>query len=117
MKAMDNDEVAARLARELPHWRQDGRTIRRLYRVNGFKSALLATNAIGHLAEVAWHHPDIALSWGQVDVTLWSHHAGGVTERDFALAHRIEMVMGWRPDPPLEGTPADPQHGYITPDA
>ena len=115
--AMEDPEVAARLARDLPHWRQEGRTIRRLYRVNGFKSALMATNAIGHLAEAAWHHPDITLSWGKVEVTLWSHDAGGVTERDFALAQKIEAVVAWRPDPPLEGTPADPQHSYITPDA
>ena len=117
MTAMEDAEVTARLARELPHWRREGRTIRRLYKVNGFKSALMATNAIGHLAEAAWHHPQITLSWGEVVVTLWSHDAGGVTERDIALARKIEDLVAWRPDPPLEGTPADPRHGYITPEA
>lgn len=112
------EEAARRAGDRLPHWRFDGRALRRTYKVNGFRSALVATTTIGHLAEAAWHHPDIALSWGKVEVVLWSHDAGGVTERDFALAEQIEAVIAWRPAPggPLEGTPADEVHAYVLPD-
>lgn len=112
-RALSPEAVAERLARELPAWRLENGAIRRLYKVNGFKSALMVVNAVGHLAECAWHHPDIALSWGKVEVALWSHDAGGVTDRDFALARKIEEVVAWRPDAPLEGTPDDPQHAYV----
>lgn len=112
------DEVTRRLARDMPQWRLEGRALKRLYKVNGFRSALLAANAVGHLAETAWHHPDLAISWGKVEVTLWSHDAGGVTERDMALARRIEEVLAWRPPTgsPLEGTPADGQYAYVLAD-
>ncbi|MDB5572327.1 MAG: 4a-hydroxytetrahydrobiopterin dehydratase [Hyphomicrobiales bacterium] len=112
-------DVAAALARGLPRWRLDGKAIRRVYRVQGFKSALMLVNAIGHLCEAAWHHPDLALSWGRVEVSLWSHDADGVTARDLELARRIEDLATWRPGAEggaLEGTPADPQHAYLLDD-
>ncbi len=111
--------VAQHLARDLPRWRLEDKSIRRVYRVNGFKSALMLVNAIGHLAEVAWHHPDLALSWGRVEVSLWSHDADGVTWRDLELAQRIEDLATWRPGArggALEGTPHDPQHAYLLDD-
>lgn len=119
VEAMDPAEVARRLASDLPHWRLEANAIRRVYRANGFKSAMMLANAIGHLAEQAWHHPDIAISWGRVEVALWSHDAQGVTMRDLALARRIEDVLVWRPEAagPLEGTPADPMHACLLPDA
>ena len=112
-----DDEVARRIAHDLPRWRYESKALRRLYRVNGFRSALLAANAIGHLCEAAWHHPDIAISWGKVEVALWSHDAGGVTERDFALAQKIEELLTWKPSgEPLEGTPDDPAYAYVLAD-
>jgi len=57
-----------------------------------FASALAFTNEVGALAEEANHHPDIYLSWGKVRVTLWTHTANGLTEKDFALATRIEQL-------------------------
>lgn len=116
--ALSADEILRRLAGELPRWRLEDNALRRLYRVNGFRSALVLANAIGHLAEAAWHHPDLAISWGKVEVALWSHDAGGVTERDIALARRIEDIALWKPEAggPLEGTPSDRQHAYVLPD-
>ncbi|MFN3891126.1 MAG: 4a-hydroxytetrahydrobiopterin dehydratase [Beijerinckiaceae bacterium] len=115
---LSDDEIRRRLAQDLPRWRFEGNALRRLYRVNGFRSALIVANTIGHLAEAAWHHPDLMISWGKVEVALWSHDAGGVSERDFALAQRIEDVAAWRPfaDSPLEGTPGDPQNAHVLPD-
>jgi 4a-hydroxytetrahydrobiopterin dehydratase len=119
LPALPMQEVAEHLARDLPRWRVEDKTIRRIYRVQGFKSALMLVNAIGHLAEAAWHHPDLALSWGRVEVSLWSHDADGVTPRDLELARRIEDMATWRPGAAggaLEGTPSDPQHAYLLDD-
>jgi pterin-4a-carbinolamine dehydratase len=112
---LSNDEIIQGLAKDLPGWRLEGNALRRLYRVNGFRSALVVANTIGHLAEAAWHHPELTISWGKVEVALWSHDAGGVTARDLALARRIEDVIAWRPGPdsPLEGTPDDPVHAHM----
>ena len=61
----------------------------------------MVINAVGHLAEVAWHHPDITASYAWVEVRLMNHAAKGITDKDFALAKKIEEVVHWQPA--LEG--------------
>lgn len=107
--------VAARLATELPHWSCENGWIRRRIRTTGWKSTLMVINTVGHLAEAAWHHPDLAASYAFVVVKLQTHSAGGITELDFALAKKIEEVVCWQPgrEGLFEGTPADPRFRYI----
>ena len=59
----------------------------------------MLVNAIGYLAEAAWHHPDLAVTWGKVWVKLKTHSAGGITDKDFALARgsRTSSCGGRRP--------------------
>lgn len=76
----------------------------------------MAVNAIGHLCEVAWHHPELQVTYDAVSVALSTHDANGVTERDFALAAKIEDCLTWQPGAEagaLEGTPTDPRHAYL----
>lgn len=112
-----DDEITARLAAELPHWWLEDGWIRRRYRTQGWKGTLMLINAVGHLAEAAWHHPDITASYAWVEVRLTNHAAKGVTDKDFALARKIEDVVAWQPaleGGPLTGTPADdPRFAYI----
>jgi 4a-hydroxytetrahydrobiopterin dehydratase len=78
-----------------PNWRVvDGHHLEREYTFPDFASALAFTNRVGALAEEANHHPDIYLAWGKVRLTLWTHTANGLTEKDFALAGKIEGLMG-----------------------
>ncbi len=110
-------EVKERLARDLPDWRLEGRWICRKYRTYGWKGTLMVVNTVGHLAEAAWHHPDLVASYAFVEVKLTNHAAKGITDKDFALAAKIEQVISWRPgseDGPLEGTPnSDQRFAYI----
>ena len=94
-------EVEERLKTELPHWHLEGGWIRRRYRTSSWKGTLMVINAVGHLAEVAWHHPDITASYAWVEVRLMNHAAKGITDKDFALAKKIEEVVHWQPG--LEG--------------
>lgn len=57
-----------------------------------FKEALAFTNIIGELAEKEGHHPDLHLSWGRVRVVLWTHKINGLSESDFILAAKIDLV-------------------------
>ena len=103
------EETTARLQRDLPHWSLDKGSIRRLYRTHGWKGTLMVVNAVGHLAEVAYHHPDILASFASVEVRLQNHEAKGITDKDFELARKIEDVVTWRPGAEggaLEGPPA-----------
>jgi 4a-hydroxytetrahydrobiopterin dehydratase len=119
LQALDEAAIRALLVGQLDQWSYDGRFLVRRYRTGGWKSTLMVVNAIGHLAEAAWHHPEITATYPAVDVRLETHDAGGITERDLELAARIEALVTWRPDATsaLEGTPSDPQHRHVLPDA
>jgi 4a-hydroxytetrahydrobiopterin dehydratase len=96
-RTYNDAEIEARLSAELPGWYLRDGFIRRKYRTHGWKGALMVVNAVGHLAEAAWHHPDILASYSSVEVRLQTHDAGGVTDKDFELAKKIEAVVMWRP--------------------
>jgi 4a-hydroxytetrahydrobiopterin dehydratase len=112
-----DSEVTAWLAAHLPCWTLEGGCLQRSYRTAGWKGTLMVANVIGHLAEAAWHHPELVLSYAAVRVRLSTHDANGITEKDFALARKIEEVVGWQPGTEggaLEGTPQDdPRYAYI----
>ncbi len=111
------EEVQARLADELPKWTFEDGWIRRKYKTSGWKATLMVVNTVGHLAEAAWHHPDMTVSYAFVNVKLMNHAAKGITEKDFALARKIEDVVMWQPGAEagsaLEGTPDDPRFKYL----
>lgn len=117
LPVISDDDIRGRLAAELPHWYLENGWIRRKYRTEGWKGTLMVVNTIGHLAEAAWHHPDMTVSYAFVIVKLTTHSSKGVTERDFALARKIEDVVQWQPGREggvLEGTPGDdPRFRYI----
>ena len=107
-RTYSDDEVVARLAAELPHWRLGDGWIRRTYRTSSRKGTLMVINTVGHLAEAAWHHPDLTASYAWVEVRLMNHAAKGITDKDFVLAAKIEEVVQWQPareGKGLEGTP------------
>lgn len=116
-KALSEAEVTAWLAENLPQWRLEDGWIRRTYKTSGWKGTLMVINTVGHLAEAAWHHPDITASYAWVEVRLVTHSAKGITGKDLALAKKIEDVVHWQPakeDNELEGTPTgDMRFAYI----
>lgn len=116
-QAMPDAEVVAWLAANLPTWRLEDGWVRRTYKTNSWKGTLMVVNTVGHLAEAAWHHPDITASYAWVEVRLVTHSAKGITGKDLELAKKIEEVVAWRPGKDggaLEGTPeTDMRFAYI----
>ncbi len=114
---MADAEVKARLAADLPQWKLEDGWIRRTYKTSSWKGTLMVINTVGHLAEAAWHHPDITASYAWVEVRLMTHTAKGITNKDLELARKIEDVVQWQPAKEgkgLEGTPqADQRFAYI----
>jgi 4a-hydroxytetrahydrobiopterin dehydratase len=112
-----SEEITARLAEELPKWYFEDGWIRRKFKTSGWKGTLMVVNTVGHLAEAAWHHPDLTVSYAFVTVKLMNHAAKGITDKDFELAKKIEDVVHWQPGreaKALEGTPAtDQRFAYI----
>jgi 4a-hydroxytetrahydrobiopterin dehydratase len=111
-----DEEIEARLKSELSQWYLENGWIRRKYKTSGWKSTLMIVTTVGHLAEAAFHHPDMSLSYAFVIVKLMNHAAKGITNKDFELAQKIEDVIMWQPGKEggaLVGTPDDPRFNYI----
>jgi 4a-hydroxytetrahydrobiopterin dehydratase len=106
---LDDAVIKSRLVGDLRHWRFEQGHIVRLYRTANWRATMLLVNAIAHLAEQSWHHPDLEISYARILVKLTTHDLGGVSERDLELAHRIESLLNWQPNMhgPLEAAPAD----------
>lgn len=101
---------------ELDGWTLEEKKIKKIISVDNWKGVMLLANTIAHICEVAWHHPDLLLSYSSLTIYLTSHDVGGVTSRDIALANKIDDIIKWNPrdeDSPLEGTPDEDQHRYL----
>jgi 4a-hydroxytetrahydrobiopterin dehydratase len=90
--ALKGEELQQQLGK-LEGWTlADEKRLEKEYRFPDFREALAYVNRLGEVAEREGHHPDIFLTWGKVKVTLWTHSAGGVTAKDFALAAEAEAA-------------------------
>lgn len=88
---LTQNEIDEALA-TLNGWSQSGNEIARTFVLPSFPAALAFTCAAGHLAERADHHPDILIKYRKVRLTLSTHSAGGLTQKDFDLAGEINMI-------------------------
>ena len=101
-----NETQIAEKLKDLPGWYFEGGMIRRNYKTDGWPTTLMLVGAIGFVAEAAYHHPDLSVTWGRITVKLSTHSAGGITDKDFELARKIEDAALWRPTGgSLTGTP------------
>ncbi len=120
MVAYTDEQVEQYLLDELPHWTYENGWIRRKIKTSSWKSTLMVVNTVGHLAEKAWHHPDMTVSYAFVIVKLVTHSEKGITDKDFQLAKKIEEVVMWdaaeTSQGVFEGTPDDPRFKYIKQD-
>jgi 4a-hydroxytetrahydrobiopterin dehydratase len=91
MTVLTDQEVEERLADR--DWRNDGRAIVREWTFTDFKGAIAFVNRVAKAAEAADHHPDILVhGWNKVRLELSTHSEGGLTEADFGMAARIDLL-------------------------
>ena len=79
-----------------PRWKHHDDAIRKTFTFDTFRSAIVFVNRVATIADEVDHHPDIAIRYDRVSLRLWSHDAGGVTERDLKLAERIDFATSAR---------------------
>lgn len=75
--------------RALPGWTTDGKALRRQYTFADFPAAVAFVDGLVAPAEAQGHHPDIAISYNRVTLSLTTHDAGGLTAKDLALARSV----------------------------
>jgi 4a-hydroxytetrahydrobiopterin dehydratase len=89
MAKLSEAEISARLG-ALAGWTYGDRAISKQFRFKDFMAAIGFINRIAPIAEAADHHPDILVNYSRLTFSCSTHSAGGVTEKDFALAAQIE---------------------------
>jgi 4a-hydroxytetrahydrobiopterin dehydratase len=91
MALLDDDEIEAKLG-ELDGWERAGDAIEKKYDRGDFVGSVELVKSIVEPAEEMNHHPDLAISWSEVTVTISTHSEGGLTANDFELAKRIDSL-------------------------
>jgi 4a-hydroxytetrahydrobiopterin dehydratase len=89
------EEVVVAL-REVPGWEAGAGASRltRRFTFKDFAAAIAFVNTLAALATAEDHHPDFSVRWNTVEVTSWTHDAGGLTDNDFILAARLDALAG-----------------------
>ncbi|MGH7992268.1 MAG: 4a-hydroxytetrahydrobiopterin dehydratase [Limisphaerales bacterium] len=91
MSKLNASEIKSALV-AVPEWTRKSGTISRTYQFKDFPAAIQFVNIAAEIAERAWHHPDIDIRWNKVTLTLTTHDAGGLTEKDFDLAQKFDRL-------------------------
>ena len=93
MAALSKEEIREKL-KSLPEWSFAGGAIHRKFAFKSFMPAIAFVNKIAEAAEQANHHPDIAINYSLVSISLSTHSESGVTQKDFQLAQTIDKIYG-----------------------
>jgi len=91
MARLEADEIDERLSK-LDGWSRQGVALTREHKSESFLGSVEFVNRVAPVAEDMNHHPDLAISWDTVTVTITTHSEGGLTEKDFTLAERIDAL-------------------------
>ena len=91
-------EAIGKFLQEVNAWEAvDEHHLVKSFRFKNFRTALDFVNGVGELAEREWHHPDLALAWGKVDIKIYTHKIDGLSQNDFILAAKIDHLYSSAP--------------------
>lgn len=88
---LSDADISARLE-TLPEWSQPGEEIQRTFRFKDFAAAMVFVERVAERAERVQHHPDILIRYGRVTLSLSTHDAGGITDKDFDFAQAADQM-------------------------
>ena len=91
MKKLAAFQIKSALAK-IPGWKKKAAVISRKFEFKDFPAAIKFVNAVAKMPRQEWHHPDIDIRWNKVTLALTTHDAGGLTEKDFALAKKFDRL-------------------------
>jgi len=97
MEKFTDEQILEELSQGAPEWSALGDSITRAYQFADFLESMAFVNEVAEAAEAAAHHPDILIRWNKVSLTLSTHDAGGVTEKDFEMAKCTDAIANRYP--------------------
>ena|SRR3989344_3981766 len=86
---------AEELLKQTPEWKlsADGKNISRMFKFKNFKATRVFFNSVADIADAENHHPDFEVHWGSCTLTLWTHAIGGLSENDFIVAAKVDLIV------------------------
>lgn len=91
-----NPESVRGWLRERPGWKRQSNRLVKDFQFGSFRDSIVFVNRVATLADEVDHHPDIDIRYDHVRLTLFTHDAGGITEKDLALAEQIDFATSAR---------------------
>jgi 4a-hydroxytetrahydrobiopterin dehydratase len=88
---LERQQVAEGL-QKLANWTLQGNQIERVMKFENFVDAMIFVNKVAEIAEEEEHHPDIQIIYNRVTLALTTHDSGGLTQKDFQMARRIDSL-------------------------
>jgi 4a-hydroxytetrahydrobiopterin dehydratase len=91
-----SDEKEDEFKKQVPQWillRDGTHRLRRQFKLKNFKEAMAFVNKIAEVAESEGHHPDIYIFYNKVQIDLFTHAVGGLSENDFIMAVKIDRLV------------------------
>jgi len=85
-------DETARYLEQVSGWKATDDKIHKTWTFGDFVEAMAFVNRMAEVAEQEGHHPDFCVHWNRVDVTVWTHAIGGLSENDFILASKIDEL-------------------------
>lgn len=87
-------DVANEMHKQIPEWTlsEDATVLTRTFPFKDFAKALAFANEVGNVAEEEWHHPDMKVAWGKVEVQFTTHSIRGLSENDFIMAAKVDTL-------------------------
>ncbi len=103
IQKLSDETIQARL-QQMAVWSVEEGVIQRTFELSTFPAAIFFVNAVAQLAELGAHHPDFVIMYNKVKLLFATHSAGGITEKDFMMAHKVDelwQTFNWVPAAPL----------------
>jgi 4a-hydroxytetrahydrobiopterin dehydratase len=90
--ALSEAEVT-KFLQAVPQWRVSGKGIEREYKLTTYMNGVKWFALLAAIADQEDHHPDALVTWRKVQLSLWTHTVGGLSENDFILAAKLELAF------------------------
>jgi len=89
---LTQESIEAKLP-EFPEWSISGGALQRTFKFDNFVDAMAFVNKVAEQAEDVQHHPDILVRYSKVTLTLSTHDAGGISQKDFDFAREVDRLL------------------------
>lgn len=93
IEKMSDEQIESALEKRA-EWSGVGGQIQRTYQFGDFLGSMSFVNKVAEYAERVQHHPDILIRYNRVTLTVSTHDAGGITQKDFDLAEEADRLAG-----------------------